>query len=89
GDIDIRCEASIVWSAVVNQALIGKWESATARAAHVEERLRSLDFLAVADVVLSETAAQPLVLALGLPEHEAAARTLRAHLGVRLAPLRA
>ncbi|MFE6128248.1 molybdopterin oxidoreductase family protein [Streptomyces sp. NPDC056437] len=27
------------------------------RAAHVEERLRSLDFLAVADVVLSETAA--------------------------------
>ncbi|MCB5167991.1 hypothetical protein LG634_24585 [Streptomyces bambusae] len=31
GDIDIRCEASIVWSAVVNQALIGKWESATAQ----------------------------------------------------------
>lgn len=27
------------------------------RAAHVEQRLRSLDFLAVCDVVLSETAA--------------------------------
>ena len=30
------------------------------RAAHVEERLRSLDFLAVADVVLSETAHWPM-----------------------------